>query len=251
MKTVILQSFRDYDVPEWLQLCIHSVENYAHNKGYAYKFIGDEFFDLTPEWARQKCKNNLFAITDVSRLIAIRNLHLEGFDKVIWIDADVLVFAPHILKIETKLDYGFAHELLVAKHENDYLIIPGINNAVMFFKQGSTTLEYYYNQAMHLLSYLPEGNVPRTSLGPTLLTKIVKSKEALFYDVGLFTLNMMQEIAQFGSDSMIKNYESVEGKRIGAANLCNFQRHELRGEHKHNFDILYKEATVRLLNTYE
>ena len=47
MKTVVLQSFRTRDVPEWMRRCLASVEAWARHAGHDYKFVDDAIFDRT------------------------------------------------------------------------------------------------------------------------------------------------------------------------------------------------------------
>jgi len=59
MRTVVYQSFRTENVPAWISRCLESVRLWAGAKGYDYRFIGDEIFDLAPGWYREKAKNRI------------------------------------------------------------------------------------------------------------------------------------------------------------------------------------------------
>ena len=66
MKTIVLQSFRRFDVPLWLKQCMHSVAGWARQEGWDYECLDDSFLELAPDWVRQRCAGNIYALTDVS-----------------------------------------------------------------------------------------------------------------------------------------------------------------------------------------
>jgi hypothetical protein len=51
--TIVIQSFRNHDIPAWIQRCLDSVRNWAALHGHDYSLAGDEFYllcgpDYTP-----------------------------------------------------------------------------------------------------------------------------------------------------------------------------------------------------------
>ena len=70
------------------------VRHWSAAKSFDYRFIDDQFFDLLPADYRKKAEGRLPVLSDLARLIMARNLILEGYEKTIWIDADVLIFDP-------------------------------------------------------------------------------------------------------------------------------------------------------------
>ena len=56
------------------------------------RFTNDQFFYLLPASYRTKADGKLPILSDLARLILARNLIFEGYEKTIWIDANVLIF---------------------------------------------------------------------------------------------------------------------------------------------------------------
>ena len=52
--TLVYQSFRTENVPQWIEACLSSVKQWAHAHQFEYCFLGDEIFDLLPNWFRDK-----------------------------------------------------------------------------------------------------------------------------------------------------------------------------------------------------
>src|SRR4029079_13839139 len=94
MQTLVIQSYRTRDVAAWISACLRSVQAWAAAAGYRYEFVDDRLFDYAPAWVRERCGKQLLPITDVARMYLLRERLAHGWDRVIWVDADVLVFAP-------------------------------------------------------------------------------------------------------------------------------------------------------------
>ena len=90
-----------------------SVRAWGEGMGWQYEFMDDAFFNLAPEWVRERCAGNLYAITDVCRLTWLKRKLAQGFARAVWADADLLVFAPQALKIPGSMGHGFARELFL------------------------------------------------------------------------------------------------------------------------------------------
>lgn len=180
MKIKVIQSHKK-DVPEWIALCIASVKGWSDLKGYDYEFKGDEFLAIPPSWAIEKCKGNVFALTDVSRLIWMGALLQQGYDRVVWVDSDVVMFDPDNIHIEGVEDHGFSHEGIISytrdkNRKVKYLYREGINNAIMFFDKESPVLKEYLEKTLDVLKTLDR--VPkRTELGPALLHEWHKERK--------------------------------------------------------------------------
>jgi hypothetical protein len=104
--TIVIQSFRNHSIPAWIERCLNSVQKWAEFHGHDYSLAGDEFYDLCgPEYLTRGSKNPQ-AITNLARLVATRQRLDGGYQRVIWMDADVFVFDP------AKLAFNFSAESL-------------------------------------------------------------------------------------------------------------------------------------------
>jgi len=92
MKTVVYQSYRTRDVAPWLATCQASVRDWAARAGHDYRHYGDELFDRVPDWYRAKAGSLVLPVSDLARLVLARELLAEGYDRTVWVDADLLVF---------------------------------------------------------------------------------------------------------------------------------------------------------------
>lgn len=227
-----------------------SVESWCSSQGWIYQRLDDVFFNLAPAWARAHCGENIYALTDICRLQWLRDKLDSGFGRVVWADADILVFNPLRLEISSGHKYGFAHELFVRVEGNGaFRPVEGINNALMFFEREQPVLDDYLNLCFARLRQFPPGKVPRTALGPELISELNRKHAlSLVYGVGLFTLAVMRDIAR-GGGSITRECARSSPKPLGAANLCHFLRNSTAAESRPRFDALYEQAVKRLLDS--
>lgn len=241
--TTIIQSYRTKDVPAWIQTCMGSVKQLAETNGWLYKFKGDEFFDLASNKVKRQCENNIYALSDVCRLLWIEK-ELKHSQQVIWLDADVMVFRPSAFNITMPNNYGFAHELLFLK---DNALKYSLNNSVMMFEQkprSIAALTLYLFRSKKILDNYPEGKVPRTAIGPMLLNNL-PCKDTL-NSVGLFTTAMMADFANQDFNKLTE-YENLLGGQLSMANICHFMRNRMVGSQQELFDKMYYKAVNNLL----
>jgi hypothetical protein len=115
MKTIVFQSYRESDVPAWIERCLNSVKRWALVIGHDYELCGDKkLFDLVGNDYLRKVGKNFRSITNLGRLELIRNALLHGYDRAIWLDADVFVFDPDHLDISIMERYAFAREVWIS-----------------------------------------------------------------------------------------------------------------------------------------
>lgn len=260
--TVVLQSFRTHDVPPWLQACLHSVRGWAQQQGWQWRFMDDAFFGLAPDWARQRCAGNVYALTDLCRLLWAERELAAGAQRVLWADADVLVFEPARLRWPAGQGHGFARELFLPVDGQGRPGAPqhGINNALMGFEAGDPVLADYRAACEQALRSAPAGPVPRTALGPALLAALGRERPLQVIEgVGLFTLAQMQALAQDPAQGAVQGPAHAAGQALlaatlrhshtvpAAANLCHFLRNATPPAQRPGFDALYGRAVQRLL----
>ena len=92
MRTLVVQSAARTR-SRWVDACMDSVRGWADGDGHSYEFVGDELFDLAPGWLRRRSPSVL-PVTDAARLALLRDRLAQGWDRVVWLDADVAVRWP-------------------------------------------------------------------------------------------------------------------------------------------------------------
>jgi hypothetical protein len=226
-----------------------SVQQWAVLHGWDYLVLDDAFLELPPHWVRQRCGSNLYAKTDVARLIWAKEVLSHQYDRVIWVDADVVVFDPDGLArhVNAVHEYGFAHELFLHIEGHHTKPIWGLNNAVMVFDRHTPMLQNYLQRCLERLEH-HQGELPRTAIGPTLLNQLNHASDLhQIQGVGLFTPAMLRPFAA-GQDALMRLYLSHCLVLPAAANLCHFMRNATIAAQRPAFDRIYSIATERLLH---
>lgn len=227
-----------------------SVQQWAQLQGWHYLFLDDRFLDLPPAWARKRCGGNLYAITDIARLIWAQQTLAEKYDRVVWVDADMLVFDPAGLThhVVSAPDHGFARELFLRAKGHHTEPQWGINNALMVFDRQTPVLAEYLRIALEILAGYRDNEVPRTAMGPTLLNQLDITRSLHRIEgIGLFTPAMLEPFS-IGRDRLMQEYLSHCAEPLTAANLCHFMRNTLATARRPAFDRIYDVALERLMN---
>ncbi len=251
MKTIVLQSYRTSNIPKWISTCLSTVAGWSKNSGFDYVLTGDEFFDYAPAWTRERCGKQIFPVTDIARLYLIKDYLSRGYDRAIWLDADVIIFAPDLLKIETKAGYAFSHEVMLGELADGRINIsgPSINNAVMVFEKDHPMLDFYRFATEAILEHAPAGEIERTAVGPKFLVNLHQAMPIeRLTSVGLFTPRLMQDIAT-GGKQLCAMYANKFGFPMAAANLCHFTHHFANSHKRQQLDEVFELAINNLLST--
>lgn len=242
-KTVLIQSFRDFDVPDWINICQDSVKDYAKQRGWDYLFMGDEFFELAPNWAREAVKNNnLCTISDICRLEWIKKL-LEEYENVVWADIDILIMNPSVIEINFNESEGFAYELFFDSQGAHH----GLNNSFMFFSRHSQLHERYLAASYENLKQADQ--VDRTALGSDLLRSFGIPDNRLIKGLNIVNLAASLRIHR-NQLKKIPDYIANQSKyEIGAVNLCLNERSLIIPGEVAVYDALQLSVVRTLLNS--
>lgn len=224
--TLVVQSFRP-DPPEWVARCLDSARAWAADAGFAYRFVGDELFDLLPGWVRDKTAARPMVASDLARLLLIEAALAEGWDAVVWLDADVLVSDPARLTAALDLPAGYllGREAWVqpdyAKRARPAALRArkSVHNALLAAAPGNAFLPFYREAATRILARHDGPMVPQL-IGPKLLT-------ALDNMIGLpatWAVNMasplvLRDLAEGGGPALDLLYARSEAPPA-ALNLC-------------------------------
>ena len=186
-KTLVLQSAQ-FRRAQWLDTCLVSVESWAAQANYTYRFIGDELFDQVPEWYMHKVAGRMPIASDLGRLLWIKNLLDQGeADTVVWLDADVLVFAPSKLKVAPVSSCVFGQELWIQKnlaksHPRDgeklqrqngtWQVRKNVHNALAAFRKGCPVLPFLIEVIQRMMHRVDANFIAPQMMGPKLLSNL-------------------------------------------------------------------------------
>ena len=179
--TLIIQSHRKPLPGAWISQCLKSVKNWAKLKGYEYRFFDDELFEILPEWVIDKTKRQVVIATDLARLKWLQKLLALGYERVVWIDADFLIFSPHDFQLmegdRFSEQYALGREVWVQAKSNSTTatnkikVYTKVHNAFLIFAKGNHFLDFYTAHAERLLK-ITKGPMPPQFIGPKLLTAL-------------------------------------------------------------------------------
>jgi len=172
MKTLVYQSFRTTDVPNWINTCIDSVKNWCDLCGFSYCFIGDEFFDFAPEDFRTLVNNQRHLVSDLARL-ELAHLYLEqGWDRVIWVDADLIICDPENFIIDNSKSYLFCRELWMTLRNDEIVFSERVNNSISVFCKENNFLNFYRSACYSIIKN-KQPKLAHTDIGTGFLTKLI------------------------------------------------------------------------------
>jgi len=226
-KTIVVQSFRSYDVPEWIRRSLATVRSWAERSNFVYQLVGDDLLELTPPWYRLRAAQHLTVVTDLARLLLARVYLQRGFDRVIWIDADVVIFVPDLLKIDSNLSYGFCREVWIDKDFSGSLNVSlKVNNSACMFRNdhlGRKFIDEYISACMTIVDGLSHVQ-DHTEVGTKFLT--LRNRQCpipILNGFGLVSPLVMRALVN-GDDDLLAQFMGWQGAPLHAVNLCNFFR---------------------------
>ncbi|MEO1610743.1 MAG: hypothetical protein AAFU55_00045 [Pseudomonadota bacterium] len=216
MKTILLQSHKPPPWPRWIERCVDSAAAWARRRSIPSLFLNDELFeDLPPEFLRLTA-GDVLPRTDIGRLLWMRRLHDEGWERVIWLDADVLVFDDRLafdgdaVGKEAWVTGGGAGAPCVTRK---------VNNCVLCFDAGSAHLARYLDACLARAASLT-GPPGRMAFGPDLMTELHLTRSfPLHPDVAMFSPRVLEALAAGGGPAL-DAHQSAWGGAPMAANLC-------------------------------
>ena len=170
-KTLIIQSHRHPLPYDWLQACLGSVADWARANHYHYRYIGDEIFASLDQELLDKTRSQPMIASDLARLISLQKGLAEGYDCVVWCDADFLIFDPGGFVLPDT-EYALGREVWVQHDAKQRLrAFVKVHNALLMFRRGNTLLDFYRTTAERLLR-LNQGCMPPQFIGPKWLTAL-------------------------------------------------------------------------------
>jgi len=221
MRTVVCQSFCATGVPPWIERCLASVRDWSALRAFDYRFVDDALLGLVPDWYREKADGVLPIVTDLARLRLIQALLAGGYERAIWLDADVLIFDPNDFEIGVTAQYAFGREIWVQSAGGNRLrTYRNVHNALTVFVAGNDFLDFYAHACEAIVGRHRSGGMAPQIVGTKLLTALHNLIGfALVDDVAMFSPLVVRDVTAGGGAALERLCEETPG-RIRAANLC-------------------------------
>lgn len=224
MKVIVYQSYRGPPPPRWLTRCRASVEAWAVGRGYEYDGDND-LYAFVPDWYLEKAGLFVNVVADLARLTMARHYLDRGYDRAIWLDADVAVFDPGCfqpdltqsfllcgeiwLDTDPDVDFGAGH--LHCKHQ--------VTNSMTMFAAENTFLDVYIERCLSIARDAARPT-PRLSVSTHLLTALSKTMRfPLVHELALISPILMLGIVE-SDPTILELYASHMAAPVRAANLC-------------------------------
>ncbi|HEY8244705.1 MAG TPA: hypothetical protein VII68_14665 [Casimicrobiaceae bacterium] len=219
MRTLVFQSYRAVDVPPALERAMASVREWARPRDHDYERIDDRFFDVLPAWYRQRVGDHKLVLANLARLLVAKRALDDGYDRAIWVDADVVVYAPDAFDVLPDRGFALARETWVERRGFDLVAEFKVNNAVCAFDRGNPFLDYAIFAHEALVRDRPE-RVYRFGTSTAMLTRLhMASPLPLLDDVAVLTPAMLHELAATGDGPALRELVRRHGTPMHAANL--------------------------------
>ncbi len=200
--TLVVQSHRDPLPYDWLRPCLDSVESWARQNQYQYRFVDDAIFDLVEPDLVEKIGAQTVIATDLARLKILQQGLAEGYHRVIWCDADFLIFDPDKFVLPDA-DFALGREVWVQRDEAGQLkTYKKLHNAFLMFCRDNHFLDFYRDTAERLVRQ-HEGSMVPQFIGPKLLTAL--------HNIGQFPV---MEVAGMLSPLVMRDLIAGEGPAL-------------------------------------
>jgi hypothetical protein len=241
MRTLIFQSHAPKP-PYWIERCTATVREWTDAKGYDYRLIGDELFEGTPPAIARKAPSVL-PLTDLGRLLWTQRYLKEGYERVAWIDSDVVIFDPENFSIDSDSKHLVCREVMAKLDGGKLITTSAVNPTITVFQAGSPLLDKWIDKALKIGERAK--TLAPTAFGRDLLDSFTGREFPAIKNVGHFSITILYEIAgeplPIGlPGERVAPMMRAAGIPFAAANLC--------GHHKTS-PALYLKVVERLMET--
>lgn len=224
MKTLIFQSHSPALQPNWIQQCLASVKSWASSNAYDYRLLDDELFRFIPTDLQQKFTKQRVILTDLGRVQWAQHFLTQGYDEVLWLDSDFLIFKPEQFRLPREqagdLGYALGREVWVQAGSGGGLkAYKKVHNAALYFRKGNAFADFYIAHAGKLLIAL-DGNVPAQFIGPKLMTALHNVVGCpVMEDAAMFSPLVVEDIVR-GEGAALRLMLQKSACPPSGANLC-------------------------------
>jgi hypothetical protein len=219
MRTVVIQTFRERNVPQWLERAMQSVRSWAMHWGYEYQFRGDEIFDLCGDAYLRAVGDNKRSITNLARLEWINRCIAEGYERVIWLDADTFIFDPEHLDLEIESGYAAGREVWIEmEHGRPRVETCGAHNAALVVVGRQPDIDWMIATIRYIAGSRPLQN--SFQVGVKLLTGLHAGlRFPVLPQVGILSPATITALAT-ERHGLLRMFAQESGYPLRAANLC-------------------------------
>ncbi len=219
MRTLVLQSCSNNQRTSWIQYCLSSVEIWAQANNHSYRIIDDELFAVVPEWYMRKVGNRLPIAADYARLVFLQQALAEGFEQVIWFDADVLIF-DMTLALDFDGSCAFGQEIWIQEREGKLEARSNVHNAVCVFRKDCVVLPFLLHTVLTMMKKVDPAHLAPQFVGPKLLNALHPLCDfALLPQVGALSPLVVADMCK-GSMSALNLLRFKSTTTPLAVNLC-------------------------------
>jgi hypothetical protein len=196
-----------------------TVEAWAHSNSFDYKVLDDSFFEYAPQWFRDKAGNEICPVADLARLVLAKELMSQGYERTIWVDADMLVFDPENLVIHLERDFALCHEVWLSTSPTGGLQVDHrVNNSMAVFCRNNVHLDFFIDACLRIGASAP--SIGKFDVGTSFLSRLHGIVPyPLLARVGMLNPVMMSEIVH-GRPRQLTEYVQSLTSPLACANLC-------------------------------
>ena len=218
--TLVIQSHGNPLPFNWLRACLDSVALWADKMHFDYRYLHDDkLFATVPEQLLIKIAEQKIIATDLGRLRLLQQGLAEGYQTVVWCDADFLIFNSDKF-ILPESDYALGREVWVQQNDKGKLkAYRKVHNAFLMFRQGNSFLDFYGDTAQRLLE-LNQGSIPPQFIGPKLLTALHNIVVCpVMENAGMLSPAVMRDLMK-GEGRALDLFRTKSPMPVDGANLC-------------------------------
>ena len=221
MQTVVFQSQNPTRVTAWMARCLQSVRDWAGANGYDYEYHDDALFAGLPDRYRAQAGERTPILADLARLLWAEKYLASGVDRVVWLDADVLVFDPWALSVDIESRCAFGREVWVQRDTRGQLrAYRNVHNAVCVFRAGSVELPYLSQVTGAIIERADPDYIAPQMVGPKLLSALHSiSGFELIHAVGGASPIVLADIVAGGGAALARMLQLTQ-QPPAALNLC-------------------------------
>jgi hypothetical protein len=171
-----------------------------------------------PDWFKQKSAH-LCPVTDLARLKVAREYLSEGFQRTVWVDADMLVFAPQQMAVEIESQFAYCHEVWTGPDEHGQPACGHrVNNSISVFVEGNAYLDFFIDACeQNARAQTEVAKLDASTRFLSMLHQILPFP--LLYNVGMLSPALMTDIAN-GTQHYLPTFGRHLQAPIACANLC-------------------------------